>query len=146
MTPLAIQNCKSIEQLNALAALMNNMGRLSDDMALLVADKMAEFMPKTEPQSEPQPKQNADELVELAIAKGKEIADKTGLSVRRSGYYIYITGETKPQKEYLKQQGCRWHKKQECWYYAPSYPKYRGKKNYSSRDQIVNKYGEETIN
>lgn len=145
MNATAIQNCKSIEQLNALAALMNRVGKLTDEMALLVADRIAELTPVNtdKPKAE---KIDKDELVEKAIEVGKQIAARTGLKVVRSGYYVYIEGDTKPQKDILKNEfKCRWHKVRGCWYFAAVYPKYRGKKGYSTADAIEKKYGSETI-
>jgi hypothetical protein len=144
MNANVIANCKTVEQLNALAALMDKVGKLTDELALVVADKMAEL---SKPEQAHEPKPDTDELVQQAIEVGKQIAARTGLKVVRSGYYLYVEGDTKPQKEVLKNEfKCRWHKVRGCWYFAPHYPKYRGKKGYSSKEQIAVKYGEENIN
>lgn len=35
------------------------------------------------------------------------------------GTWVWIMGDTKPNKDTLKELHCRWHSKRECWYYTP---------------------------
>lgn len=55
------------------------------------------------------------------------------------GVWIWITGDTKPVKDSLKEAGCKWHTKRKCWYW------HNGKKrrSYSKAGlgQIAEKYG-----
>lgn len=35
------------------------------------------------------------------------------------GTWVWIMGDTRPNKETLKALHCRWHSKRECWYFTP---------------------------
>lgn len=56
------------------------------------------------------------------------------------GSWVWITGDTKPHKEALKELGCRWHSARMCWYYRPESQKgYRG--SGGSLEELASKYG-----
>jgi len=56
------------------------------------------------------------------------------------GTWVWITGNTKPVKELLKQAGCKWHSKRLCWYWQNDGYKHRynGK---SDLGALAAKYG-----
>ncbi len=41
----------------------------------------------------------------------------SGIEIALMGTWIWITGETKPVKDALKNAGCKWHSKRGCWYW-----------------------------
>lgn len=49
------------------------------------------------------------------------------------GLWLWVTGDTKPVKETLKELGYRWHSKRTCWYWKPyaSRTRYNGKASLS---------------
>ena len=50
-----------------------------------------------------------DELLRAGVAKT--------CSIDLIGLWVWITGDTKPIKDTLKELGCRWHSKRLCWYW-----------------------------
>ena len=63
-----------------------------------------------------------------------------GVHAEIIGSFIWVTGDTRPHKESLKQLGFKWHSKKNCWYKAPEGYKRMGKKQYSM-DEIKEMYG-----
>ena len=66
-----------------------------------------------------------------------------GLEIEITGCFIWVTGNTYPQKDIIKSLGFRYSKNKKAWYIAP--PEYFAqkrsyKKSYSMND-IRNKYG-----
>jgi calcineurin-like phosphoesterase family protein len=55
------------------------------------------------------------------------------------GLYVWITGNTKPVKDKLKEIGCWWHSTRQCWYFKPSEVKTGRSKG--SLEDLANKYG-----
>jgi hypothetical protein len=72
--------------------------------------------------------------------KINELLKIDGLEISLIGYWIWIHGETKPVKEALKAEGCRWHSGRVCWYWKPSWFG-RTHSNPDSLDQLAAKYG-----
>lgn len=74
----------------------------------------------------------------------KDIIEKLmrfeGCYVEIIGCFIWISGDTKPHKDALKELKFRWHSKKECWYLSPPDYKRYGKKDYSM-DDIRSMYG-----
>jgi len=56
------------------------------------------------------------------------------------GCFVWVTGETKPHKEQLKELRFKWHSKKSAWYLAPEDYKRRSHKDYDL-DTIRNMYG-----
>lgn len=56
------------------------------------------------------------------------------------GLWVWIDGETKPYKDYLKEMNCKWHGKRKCWYYANTPSRYR-KSSTKGIDDIALTYG-----
>lgn len=69
------------------------------------------------------------------------------LTVKLTGSWVWITGNTRPVKEALKLQGCRWSSNKSAWYLpgkkSPFFKK-AGRKGVSW-SHIIDKYGEELI-
>lgn len=57
-----------------------------------------------------------------------------GITIEVIGSFIWVSGDTKPHKEGLREMKFRWHSKKKCWYKAPEgYRKYNNKQ-YSMND------------
>lgn len=69
-----------------------------------------------------------------------ELLKLRGLKIALIGYWIWVTGDTKPNKEALKAAGLFWHRERKCWYYKPQDWKssYRSKE---SLNELAKKYG-----
>ena len=63
-----------------------------------------------------------------------------GIIIEVIGCFVWVSGETKPYKEALKELNFRWHTKKFCWYLAPEDYRKRSRKDYSL-DEIRNMYG-----
>ena len=69
------------------------------------------------------------------------------ITIELIGSWLWITGETKPIKEYLKELGFKFSGKKSAWYWKPGEKKYRKKsKRELNLDEIRNLYGSETVN
>ena len=66
-----------------------------------------------------------------------------GLEIEITGCFIWVTGNTYPQKDIIKSLGFRYSKNKKAWYIAP--PEYfaqkRSYKKSYSMNEIRNKYG-----
>jgi hypothetical protein len=72
--------------------------------------------------------------------KISELLTLPGLTIDLIGLWIWIRGNTKPQKELLKAKGCRWHSGRGCWYWKPA-DLGRSRANPGSLDELAAKYG-----
>lgn len=63
-----------------------------------------------------------------------------GVHVEIIGCFVWVSGNTKPYKDQLKELGFKWHSKKVCWYKAPEDYVKRSKKQYSMSD-IRDMYG-----
>jgi len=72
----------------------------------------------------------ADYPEELAAALVKVLG--LGLTIEVCGLWIWVSGDTKPHKDTLKQAGYYWAPKKGCWYYRPAKAKSR---KYQSPDK-----------
>ena len=67
---------------------------------------------------------------------------------KRCGTWLYITGDTYPVKEYLKNEfGAFWSKSKKCWCIAPEGKNFRKSKGFKGRNMssIRNTYGSNKI-
>ena len=48
-----------------------------------------------------------------------ELLKLDGIEIEIIGCFIWITGDTKPHQERLKELIFRWHSKKKCWYKSP---------------------------
>jgi len=60
------------------------------------------------------------------------------------GWFIYVTGNTKPYKGHLKELGLYWNSKKYCWYWKPSWYRKFGHDTWSM-DKIRNTWGSERV-
>lgn len=64
-----------------------------------------------------------------------------GLELEIIGNWIWITGETKANKEALKEIGCRFSAKKVCWYFRPEEHRSRNNRKSHSMDEIRDMHG-----
>lgn len=68
------------------------------------------------------------------------------ITVEIIGYYIWVYGETKPYKDYLKENNFKWCNGKKCWNIVPEgYARIRTNK-FNSFDDLRSKYGSRIIN
>ena len=60
------------------------------------------------------------------------------------GSFIWVSGETKPYKDTIKEMGFRWSQNKQSWYLAPEGYKRRNHRNYSM-DEIRGMYGSQEV-
>ena len=66
-----------------------------------------------------------------------------GLEIEITGCFIWVTGNTYPQKDIIKSLGFRYSKNKKAWYIAPAeyFAQKRSYKKSYSMNEIRNKYG-----
>ena len=67
-----------------------------------------------------------------------------GLTIEICGSWVWVSGDTKPCKEILKENGFKWASKKLMWYFRPDDYKSKGKGKHSI-DEIREKYGSERV-
>lgn len=55
-------------------------------------------------------------MTTATIDRAELFAGLEGITVKPSGSWLWISGDTYPHREYLKAMGCRWSKKRREWY------------------------------
>ena len=84
-----------------------------------------------------------DELMQIIM----QLQSFRGLDIALIGYWIWVSGDTKPIKDKLKDLSFSWHSKRKCWYYKPKSWKYnKSKRSDSSLSEIAQKYGYKGFN
>lgn len=72
--------------------------------------------------------------------KISELLKLPDLQIDLIGLWVWVRGNTKPQKEALKEAGCCWHSGRGCWYWKPS-GLGRSSANPGSLEELALKYG-----
>lgn len=67
-----------------------------------------------------------------------------GVTIEIIGSFVWVSENTKPYKEMLKEMGFRWSANKFSWYLAPADYKKRNRKNYSL-DDIRGMYGSQEV-
>jgi len=62
-----------------------------------------------------------------------------GMEIEICGAWVWVSGNTKPHKDRLKEAGFKWASKKACWYFRPEDYKGQSRKSWSMND-IRNKY------
>lgn len=63
-----------------------------------------------------------------------------GITIEIIGAFVWITGDTKSNKDALKALNFRWHSKKSAWYLAPDWYHKTNKRQYTL-DEVRNMYG-----
>ncbi|MGI2906161.1 hypothetical protein [Tolypothrix sp. VBCCA 56010] len=69
-----------------------------------------------------------------------ELLKLRSLNIALIGYWIWVSGDTKPNREALKAAGLQWHSERKVWYYKPQGWK-KSKKSKGSLTELAQKYG-----
>ena len=69
-----------------------------------------------------------------------ELMKMDNVEIEVIGCFVWLTGDTKPHKERLKELRFQWHQKKIAWYLAPEDYRKRSRKNYTF-DEIRQMYG-----
>ena len=85
-------------------------------------------------------RQESTETAEQFIDLISELMRMDNIIIEVIGCFVWVSGETKPHKEKLKELKFRWHSKKICWYLAPDDYRRRSRKDYDM-DEIRNMYG-----
>lgn len=69
-----------------------------------------------------------------------------GITIDLMGSWLWLGGDTKPNREALKAAGCRWAPKKGLWYWhtVKETTHYKRRKTYTI-DEIESKYGKQAI-
>ena len=85
-----------------------------------------------------------DELPEEFIEIINRLIRMEGISIEIIGRFIWVSGETKPHKDTLKEMRFKWHSTKICWYLAPDDYRKRNKKQFSM-NEIRTMYGSQDV-
>ena len=69
-----------------------------------------------------------------------ELMKFDNIEIEVIGCFIWLSGNTKPYKERLKELRFNWHSKKLCWYLKPEDYRRKSRRNYDL-DEIRNMYG-----
>ena len=72
------------------------------------------------------------------------IINLPGIIIEVVGNWIWVTGDTRPVKEALKEAGLFFAKKKIAWYYRS--PEFKTRGGNSTLEEIRRRYGSETVN
>ena len=73
------------------------------------------------------------------------IINLDGVIVEVCGTWVWVSGDTRPHKDAIKNAGFKWASKKKQWYFKPDGYKKRSKGEYSM-DEIRSAYGSEPVN
>jgi hypothetical protein len=143
-------DCKTIDEVKSLykkLALANHPDRGGDTATMQAINtayayacaRLAKGAGLTDEQADKEIK--LSEEYRQAIEK---IIHLPGISIELVGNWIWVTGNTKPVKDTLKEAGFFYASKKIAWYYRSEWFKTRG--NGAPLEKIRQKYGSETIN
>lgn len=85
-----------------------------------------------------------DELPEEFMEIIDRLIRMDNINIEIIGRFIWVSGDTKPHKDQLKDMKFRWHSKKFCWYLAPEDYRKRSRKQYSM-DDIRQMYGSQGV-
>lgn len=71
--------------------------------------------------------------------------DMEGVDITLIGLWIWLTGNTKPHREQLKELKCRWNSSRGCWYYRPDALGWR-RSSGADLEELAQKYGSTNCN
>lgn len=73
-----------------------------------------------------------------------KLATIPGIDIEICGSWLWITGNTYPYKDYLKEIGCRWSVGKKKWYWTES--PYQKRSSKKSMNRIRAEYGSQKVN
>lgn len=86
--------------------------------------------------------QEKQELLEKIVA----LKQLPGLEISLCGSWVWIGGDTKPNKDALKALGCWWAAKKKLWYWhLPVETKHYRRRKTKTMAEIEEKYGKQAI-
>jgi len=85
-----------------------------------------------------------DELPEEFMEIIDRLIRMEGITIEIIGRFVWVSGDTKPHKEALKEMKFRWHSKKFWWYLAPEDYRKRSRKQFSM-DDIRTMYGSQDV-
>lgn len=90
-------------------------------------------------------KPDREEVFKKAIAEAKAVAQLLtsieGITTELCGAWLWISGETKENKDYLKSVGCSYAPKKKMWYFRSKSIRSYGNRGNSTMQDSRTKYG-----
>jgi hypothetical protein len=83
-----------------------------------------------------------DKVIETLRVKIEFALNLEGVNVELCGLWVWLTGETKVNKEAIKAEGFRWAREKEAWFFA-GVPSFNREKR--TLDEIRNMHGSQTF-
>lgn len=101
--------------------------------------KNKHFSEETQEEYTEDTEETAEDFIEII----RNLSSLTGILVEQVGSWLWITGNTYPVKDQLKEFGCRWSTGKKMWYWTKE--KYHKVSSKQSMKKIRNKYGSKDI-
>ena len=89
-------------------------------------------------------RKSTDELPEEFIDIIDKLIRMAGIEIEICGRFIWVSGDTRPHKEQLKEMSFKWHSRKACWYLPPTGYVKRSRKSYTM-DDIRGMYGSQPV-
>jgi curved DNA-binding protein CbpA len=86
-------------------------------------------------------KQETSDIFKDIISK---IIGLDGIEIEICGYWLWISGNTRPHSKHIKESGFKWSPNKFMWYWRPAEHKSFNRKSFSI-DDIRSKYGSQKI-
>lgn len=144
------KECKSKEEAKKLykkLAFKHHPDRGGDVETMKVINNQFDDFMENFVESKKDTKKDTKKTYDFSTSQFKDIINALikleGLEIEITGVFLWVTGNTYPQKDILKQLGFRYSRNRKAWYIAPSeymQNKCNYRKKYSMND-IRNKYG-----
>lgn len=140
-------NCKNLEELKKeykklIMQHHPDRGGNNETMAQINAeyDKVFEVLQKTST-SKTEQAEKSFEYRDLI----NQLINLSGITIEICGAWLWISGETKPHKDTLKDLHCFWAPNKKMWYWRAEEAACHHNRNTKSMNQIRNKYGSTII-
>lgn len=75
----------------------------------------------------------------------QQLLNLIGIEIEICGAWLWISGNTRPHKEFLKILGCFWAPKKQLWYWRPEEARCFNNKHTKSMEEIRSKYGSSVL-
>jgi len=117
--------------LETMKAINNEYGELFPKLKDIHQTKDGTTYTTKEPNAE-----TSDQFIDLI----NELMQMDNIVIEVIGCFVWVSGDTRPYKEKLKELNFKWHSKKICWYLAPEDYKRRSRKDYGM-EELRSMYG-----
>jgi hypothetical protein len=89
--------------------------------------------------------ERADSVTDRFVDIVEVLIHLDGILIEIIGSWLWVSGDTFPHKDAIKEAGGRWQKRKRAWYFAPEGFKPKRRAAVASLDEIRGAYGSKTV-